>query len=104
MRFASERKQQEILNGFYKRSKEIKQPEFINKKYGAFAEQMEREYLLRFSGAFGRNIFVKVLNKLTSYGFMRKFYSIDSQLAIENAIDCEAHRELAIEAMRRCRR
>lgn len=104
VRFASERKQQEILNGFYKRSKEIKQPEFINKKYGAFAEQMEREYLLRFSGAFGRNIFVKVLNKLTSYRFMRKFYSVDSQLAIENAIDCEAHRELAIEAMRRCRR
>ena len=104
VRFASEGKQQEIMNAFHRRSKVIKQPGFVNKNYAVFAEQMEGEYLTKCSGTFGRNIFVRLLNRLTSYGFMRKFYPVDSQLAIENMIDCEAHRELAIEVMRKCRR
>lgn len=104
VRIADEKRKQEILAGFYKRSEEIKKPGFINKSYATFAERMEKEYLHRFSGAFGRNIFVRALNKFTSYGFMKKLYPVTSKVAIENALDCEAHRELAIEAMRRCRR
>lgn len=104
VRFASERNKYEILDAFHKRSEEIKQPEFVNKNYATFAKQMEREYLFRFSGVLGRNIFVRVLNKFTSYGFMRKLYPTNSRLAIENAVDCEAHRELVIEVMRRYRR
>ncbi len=104
VRLADETKQQEVLAGFQKRTEEIKKPGFINRSYSAFAGQMEKEYLSRFSGSFGRNLFVRALNKFTSYGFMKKMYSVTSKVAIENAIDCEAHRELAIEAMRRCRR
>ena len=104
VRLADEAKRQEVLAGFQKRSEEIKEPGFINKNYSAFAGQMEKEYLSRFSGFFGRNLFVRALNKFTSYGFMKKMYPVSSKVAIENAIDCEAHRELAIEAMRRCRR
>ncbi len=104
VRLADEGKKREIMTAFNKRSEEIKRPGFVRKNYAAFAEQMEREYLFRFSGAFGRNILVRALNKFTSYGFLKKFYPVNSKVAIENAIDCEAHRELAIEAMRRCRR
>ena len=104
VRLADEAKRQEVMAGFQKRSEEIKEPGFINKNYSAFAGQMEKEYLSRFSGFFGRNLFVRALNKFTSYGFMKKMYPVSSKVAIENAIDCEAHRELAIEAMRRCRR
>ncbi len=104
VKLADEKRSQEILDGFQKRSDEIKEPGFISKSYSTFAGQMEKEYLSRFSGAFSRNLFVRVLNKFTSYGFMKKMYPVNSKVAIENAIDCEAHRELAIEAMRRCRR
>lgn len=104
VRLASERNKIDILEEFYKRSQEIKNPEFVRKKYAEFAKNMETEYLLRFSGAFRRNLFVRIFNNLTSYKFIKRFYLKDNQLAIENAIDCEAHRELAIEALRRCRR
>lgn len=104
VRIADEKRKQEILAGFYKRSEEIKRPGFINKSYVAFAEQMEKDYLLRFSGNIRRNIFVRVLNKFTSYEFMKKLYPATSKAAIENVLDCEAHRELAIEALRKCRR
>lgn len=104
VRLAETEKAKEILDTFQKRSEQIKQPEFVNKNYTTFAEQMEKEYLHRFSGAFGRNIFVRALNKFTSYGFMKKLYPVTSKVAIENVLDCEAHRELAIEALRRCRR
>ena len=103
-RLADEAKCKEVLAGFQKRSEEIKKPGFVNKSYSAFAGQMEKEYLSRFSGSFGNNLFVRALNKFTSYGFMKKMYPVNSKVAIENAIDCEAHRELVIEAMRRCRR
>lgn len=104
VRLASEDKQNEILDAFHSRSEEIKNSGFIKENYAKFAEEMEKEYLSRFSGFFGRNLFVRALNKFTSYGFMKKMYPVNSKVAIENAIDCEAHRELAIEAMRRCRR
>ena len=104
VRLAETEKTKEILDTFQKRSEQIKQPGFVNKNYTTFAEQMEKEYLHRFSGAFGRNIFVRALNKFTSYGFMKKLYPVTSKVAIENVLDCEAHRELAIEVLRRCRR
>ena len=104
VRLANEEKKQEILNAFFKRSEEIKLPEFINSSYAEFAEQMKKEYLIRFSGIIGKNIFARVLDKLTSYGFIKKLYPTTSQVTIENVLHCEAHRELAIEALRRCRR
>ena len=104
VRIADEKRRQAILTDFHKRSDEIKQSGFVNKAYAAFAEQMEKEYLVRFSGNIGRNIFVRVLNKFTSYEFIKKLYPATSKVAIENVLDCEAHRELAIEALRRCRR
>lgn len=104
VRIADEKKRQEILTDFHKRSDEIKQPGFVNKRYAIFAKQMERGYLFLFSGAFGKNIIVRGLDKLTFHRFMKIFYPPKCIVAIENVLDCEAHRELAIEAMRRYRR
>lgn len=104
VRIADEKIRQEILADFHKRSDEIKQPGFVIKNYAAFAEQMEQGYLFRFSGTFGKNIFVRAIDKLTNHRFVKKFYPVKCKVAIENVLDCEAHRELAIETMRRYRR
>ena len=89
-----------ILEAFQKRSHEILEMNFIEKEYDRFAIKMEKEYLLRFSGRLKRNIFVRILNKLTSYQFIQHFYPDDAKVAIENVLDCEAHRELAIRCMK----
>ena len=89
-----------ILKDFYKRNQEILEASFIEKEYDRFALKMEKEYLLRFSGQFKKNIFFRIFNKLTSYRFIRYFYPDDAKVAIENVLDCEAHRELAISCMK----
>ena len=104
VRLADEEKGQNMVDAFKQRSEEIKQFGFISKRYSAFADQMEREYLYKFSGTFGRNIFIRILNKVTSYGFLKKFYPVENKVVIENILECEAHRELATEVMRSGRR
>ncbi len=90
-----------ILRDFQKRSQEILEVDFIEMEYDRFALKMEEEYLLRFSGQFKKNIFFRFFNKLTSYRFIRYFYPDDAKVAIENVLDCEAHKELAIRCMKR---
>ena len=89
-----------ILAAFNSRSNEICNPDFIEKKYKEFADEMETEYLSRFSGGFSKNFFVRVINKLTGYRFIKRFYSDRYRVIIENVLDCEAHRELAAKALR----
>ena len=89
-----------VLNDFNCRSQEIAQPGFIENRYAEFADEMEAEYLTRFSGGFGKNFFVRAFNKLTSYRFLKKYYSDKYRVVIENVLDCEAHRELASKALR----
>ena len=90
-----------ILEDFLNRSDEILMEDFIEQQYDIFATEMRKEYLLRFSGRLKPNIWVRVLNKLTSYRFIRYFYPEDAKVAIENVLDCEAHRELAIRCMKK---
>lgn len=89
-----------ILNDFNTRNEEITKPDFVNRKYRQFAEEMEAEYLSRFSGSFCKNIVFRIINKMTNYRFIKRFYNQQYRMNIENVLDCEAHRELASQSMK----
>lgn len=97
VRLASEAKQQEIMDGFSDRSKEILQDGFVEKRYRAFADEMINGYLLAFSGK-RRSFILRILNKLTRgryvKWFLRHRYSEIDLLVLRNYIECETHREM----------
>ncbi len=88
---------EKILKDFRDRSEEIKTPGAIESRYAEFSKKMLNQYLLRISGI-GNSFLFRVINKLTkgNYGKMKikKRYTKSSLLAIQNLIECEAHREL----------
>ena len=100
VREAEDKDAEKILMDFTSRSNEITMPGFVEEKYKEFADEMETEYLSRFSGGFSKIFFVRVINKLTGYRFIKRFYSDRYKVIIENVLDCEAHRELAAKALR----
>ena len=92
-----------IMNGFVTRSDEIKVDGVIEKNYLEFAHSMLHTYLFNFSGI-RRGFFLKVCNKLTNYKLIkwaiRKRYTPDKKMALQNFIECEAHRELLLYALK----
>lgn len=100
VREADEEAARAILNDFEYRSGQIMQKDFIEEEFIRFADKMDADYLLRFSGKNSKNLFVRVLNKLTSYRFIKSIYPDQYRVIIENVLDCEAHRELASQIMR----
>lgn len=93
---------EKILKDFRDRSEEIKAPGAIESQYAEFSKKMLNQYLLRISGI-GNSFLFRVLNKLTKgkYGIMKikKKFNKVSLLAIQNLIECEAHRELFLEGL-----
>lgn len=100
VKLATDVKAKEILNAFENRSNEIKIPGVIEKKYGEFAEKMKDHYLLTFSATNRASFIFRVLSKLTGGKYQKKLlskkYTPTVSLAIENFVDCEAHRELLL--------
>lgn len=98
VRLAEEEKAQEILSEFKRRSKEIQKKGFIEKQYKEFAEKNTNSYLRTLSG------FGKLISRLDRYllnGFLlKRKYSKEKLLTIQNYIECEAHRELLLEGLR----
>lgn len=88
-----------ILNEFEKRSKEITRVGFINEKYSQYAKENCQDYYLKFFGRLKNNILIKILNRITSYGFIKSMYHSKSRIIIENVLECESHLELASEVM-----
>jgi len=81
-----------ILNSFRARSEEILQPDFIDMKYSMFAKNMLPSYLMIVSP------FGKWFSRFDRYIFkgrlLKRFYSKRKVLALQNIVECEAHREL----------
>ena len=96
VRLADNEKAEEILKAFFERSSEIIHPENIEKRYYQFAKEMREEYLSKLSGK--KSLAYRVLNKITCRKagklFLKQRYNRQSRLAIQNCIECEAHREL----------
>ena len=83
---------EEIMNKFNYRSKEIKEEGFIEQKYQEFAEESLESYLRKFSG-FGKWI-SRIDRYLLKGRLLKNKYNKKQLLAIQNYIECEAHREL----------
>ncbi|MBQ8320722.1 MAG: CapA family protein [Clostridia bacterium] len=72
-----------ILDGFNRRSEEIQTEGFVEKKYDEFAVEMQEWYL---------NVFKQWLDP--------SILKCDRRVALLNFIECEAHRELMIAALK----
>ena len=102
VRLAAGVQAEEIRAGFQSRSEEIKQDGLIEQKYAEFAKKMIENYLLNISSIRYGFIF-KVLNKLSKGRYLswyiRRKYKKAKLLAIENYVECEAHRELLLKGL-----
>lgn len=100
VKLATGEKAGEILNAFENRSNEIKTPGVIEKKYIEFADKMQENYLLAFLAVKRTGFIFRLLNKLTGCKYQKKLiekkFDSKKKLAIENFIECEAHRELLL--------
>lgn len=96
---ADNKKHQEILSDFNRRSEEILDEKIIEKKYKEFAMKNVKNYLHQISGL--PKIIIKIDRYLFNGFFIkllyRKKYKI---LIILNYIECEAHRELFIAGLK----
>ncbi len=92
-----------ILEAFNKRSDEIKEPGFTQKQYSVFAQSNLKHYLTYFSGKQDQFVY-KVINKLSGHRY-ENYYSERCKrnlgVGIRNYIECEAHRELIIEGLKK---
>lgn len=105
VRLADKYAGEKIINDFKNRSLEITDMEFVRQKYNIFAEEKITEYLKCFSGRNGTNWLLRFINKLSGYKFTKKYmdliYREKERLALENFIECEAHRELLLAGIKR---
>lgn len=99
VRLAQGESAKEILDGFQARSREITVDGIVEMKYAEFAEKMKNNYLLHFLG--GRRGFLwRALNKLSGRRLaawtIKRKYKAKQLLALQNFVECEAHRELLL--------
>lgn len=99
IRLAKGEKAKEILHGFKQRSFEIKENQnIVEEKYLEFAQKMILNYLYSLSG-FGKWL-SRVDRKLLKNFLLKRLYNKQKLLAIQNYIECEAHRELVITGLK----
>jgi len=98
IRLAEDIEAKEILKDFQIRSEEILKPGFVEKKYTEFALNNYLFYIKKFAGM-GR--LLSRVDKIFLNNLLVKYkYSNKQLLAIQNYIECEAHRELILTELR----
>lgn len=104
VRLAKGKRAERILDGFNTRSEEIKTEGFVRAKYTEFAEEKYYGYLQAMSGISKFGIMFRAINKITRGNHLKRFldkrYSAKNLLTLQNIIECEAHRELLLEALK----
>lgn len=98
VRLAEGESAEAILAAFHKRSDEILQEGFIEKQYKKFAKENRESYLRSFSG-FGKWL-CRVDRHLLKGRLLKHKYNKNKLLAIQNFIECEAHRELVLAGLK----
>lgn len=99
---ATEADGEEIINGFIRRSNEIMSGSTIDDKYRSFADENYMNYMMHFSGMENSFVF-KAINKLSGQRLKQwyiKRYTNEFGSILRNFIECEAHRELIIQALK----
>lgn len=92
---SGENRKKDVLDAFFKRSAEIRDGEFVEKAYSAFCRKKTAFYLRQLKG---NGLFLKVLSKIFPNLFV-KLCKKENLLAIQNFIECEAHRELLLRGL-----
>lgn len=100
VRLAMESDADKILDAFARRSEEIKVPKFVDKHYSEYAYKLRNMYFQKISGKFGNSFLGKAINRVTCNKFYQLLYGNKDLLKIENILECEAHRELFIDALK----
>lgn len=98
IRLADKVESEVILKSFQLRSKEVLEEDFIEQKYNEFAKANIQAYLRKISG-FNKLIFF-IDNRLFNGKLLNKIYNKKKLLALQNYIECEAHRELIIAGLK----
>lgn len=91
----------QILADFKERSQQIQQEGFVKQNYQIFADQYLNNYLQNCSSWLGRNLLTRILNRITGHHLFSWLYSKQDFLRIQNILDCEAHREIFLQVVRR---
>lgn len=98
IRLALENMANEILFDFKGRSSNILKEKFVEQEYEKFAKKNIENYLMNFSGI------GKWMSRVDRYLFsgklIKKRFSKEKLLAVQNFIECEAHRELFIKGLK----
>ena len=104
IRLAQGQQAEEILQNFRQRSLEIRDPNVLREKYEKFADSLLDQYLWEISGA-RSFLLLRVLNKLSGGRFRKKYvqrrYGSTRRLHLINFMECEAHREMLLEALKK---
>lgn len=85
---------EDTLAAFHQRSDEILQDGFVKQQYQEFAQENTQSYLRSFSG-FGKWL-SWIDRRLLNGMLLKRKYNKKQLLAIQNFIECEAHRELVL--------
>lgn len=96
IREASAEEKQIILEEFDNRSKEILDRDILTKKYSEFSENKFVEYAICYSG---NSIVLRVIKKLFGRKTTELFLKKSNFTRLKDFIECEAHRELFLNAL-----
>ena len=98
VRLATDQVAEDILAAYHKRSNEILQDGFVEQRYREFAVDNHLLYVRHFAG-FGK--WLSMLDRYLLKGMLAKRkYNKKQLLAIQNYIECEAHRELVLAGLK----
>lgn len=98
VQLATKRKAEKILREFTNRSKEIQKNGFIEKQYIEFAKSKIDFYLRNFSGV-GKWL-SRIDRKILNGRLLKRKFKKEQLLALQNYIECEAHRELILKGLK----
>ena len=91
-----------ILHEFEYRSKEILRDNFVNMRYSQLADETLMKYLYVLQGK--ESVLFRILNKLSRNKLREKrlgyLYGNKQCRAVRNSIECEAHHELLLQALK----
>lgn len=102
IRLAQKEKAEDIIGKFNARSFDIRQENFVEENYKKHAKEKLEGYLKSLAG-FGKWT-SRFDRKLLKGAILKKLYTKDKYLAIQNYIECEAHRELLIKGLEGARK
>ena len=104
VRLAKGADKERILGDLENRSEEIKSKEFVENSYREFADSFLSYYLKALNGNTTESLLFRCFNRITRRFvediYLKQKYPVRSLVKLQNYIECEAHHELLLEAIK----